>query len=148
MNRLDELSLNEAGMPRPLAGYMARELRAVNAPEIDERTLERIPREEDREKVHAFLLTLRGPMGSKVLAHFERIAAPIIRRGWNLPVGCETLRGHARATVRGFTLNNDLAPFFVAALRAIHPEWAASLELSAPLARLLLALEWSPRPNE
>lgn len=150
MNPAPELFRPDAGSPRPrpLVGYMERELRAVAAPAADFRLLESIWLNEDREKVHAFLLCLRTPAGARVLAQFEKIAARIIRRGWNLPLGCETLRGVARGTLRGFVLNNDFAPLFVAALRAKRPEWSFHIELCAPLARLVLSLGWSPSANE
>lgn len=96
-----------------------------------------------RAKIVEFLAdyTKHGP---QTLALMRRRAERVKRRGWPLPIGADTLRGVLRFGVRGFTLCNDFAPFYVAALAEICPELRGILERKAALPQTLIRLGWKP----
>ncbi len=85
--------------------------------------------------------------GAEVLNAFGDLATVAKNRGWNLPVGADTLRGWARGTVKGFTLHNNLAPFYVAALALIRPDLCGGvLAFSAECLEALRDAGWQPSP--
>ena len=82
---------------------------------------------------------------AEVLQVFYSLASLAKQRGWPLPLGADTLRGWSFRTVKDFTLHNDFAPFYAAALLALWPkELANCIECDAELPKQLLASGWKP----
>ncbi len=122
---------------------MLAELAHVGADGSVARVLACIPAS-GRELTYRFFLQFYAQGRKRIVPAFESLAAQAIKRGWPLPVGGITLAGWARGSFKGLAINNDLAAFYVVALRIKRPEFAAHLELTAPLPSRLLTLDWSP----
>lgn len=99
-----------------------------------------------RSKVAEFLADY-AKHGPQTLALMQRRAERAKRRGWPLPIGADTMRGVLRFGVRGFTLCNDFAPFYVSALAVIRPDLQGILERKAALPKTLISLGWKPSIN-
>ena len=82
--------------------------------------------------------------GAEVLPVFRELASVARDRGWNLPVGADTLRGWARGTVKGFSLHNSHAPFYVAALAIAWPELRGVLDVGEAFLDALRDAGWKP----
>jgi hypothetical protein len=99
--------------------------------------------EDERTKIRDFL-TYDNRHGSEVMSIFDGLTKLAMKRGWPGSLGADTLRGWARGTVRDFTLHNDFAPFYVAALSAHYGPRVTLLECEAELPKRLLASGWKP----
>ena len=128
---------------RPLSARMLAELHAAGGGAEDERVLSLIRPGPARDETHEFIVHFHSVGRREILPTWERLAEKAIRRGWNLPLGCDRLQGWAAGEKRGLTMNNDLRPFYIVALRIKRPEFAPHLEHTARLPRALLTLEWN-----
>jgi len=100
---------------------------------------------EEHAKIRDFL-AYDQKHGPEVLQVFYSLASLANQRKWPLKLGADTLRGWARGTVKNFTLHNDFAPFYAAALLWLYPKaFANCIECEAELPKQLLASgEWKP----
>jgi hypothetical protein len=130
--------------PSIVSPRMLAELRAARGTSEDERVLSLIPPGRSRDLVHTFFVHFRCSGYAEILPIWESLAEKAIRRGWNLPLGCDRLHGWASGEKRGIAMSNDLRPFYIVALRIKRPDFAPYLEHSARVPWLLLTLEWSP----
>jgi len=64
----------------------------------------------------------------------------------NPPVGSMTLIGGCRCNVNGFTLANDLGPFYAAALAILKPELRGVLDVGDAFMNALRDAGWKPSP--
>lgn len=82
--------------------------------------------------------------GGEVLPVLRELVIMARDRGWNLPVGADTLRGWARGTVKGFSLHNSHAPFYVAALAIAWPDLRGVLDVGEAFLDGLRDAGWKP----
>lgn len=136
--------------PAPRPPWMTQALNSVGASEADILALSKLPAGgsdggggdgNTLARAFRFLMELRTDKGAK-LAVFERFALEAAKRGWPIPIGAETLAGKARYDVKGFTVDNDLRPFYVLCVLQRNPSLVGKLELNSGEALALAATGW------
>ena len=102
-----------------------------------------IPKRATRKGLRHFLFHEKRH-GDKVLPVFCGMVEEAMKRGWNLPIGSITLAGGGRMNVEGFTLTNNLAPFYVAAVAIMRPDLRAVIDIGEDFLESLRCERWEP----